>query len=73
MDAVEGCNAAFQQVAVDRAIGGQHEFFDQAVGDVAFAARDVGHVLLVVELDYAFGEIEIDGAVFVAAGVEEKG
>jgi len=38
----------------------------------AFAAADVSHLLMVVKLDDGLGEIEIDGAVFGAAGVEEK-
>ena len=60
------------EITVDRAIGGQHEFFDQAMRDVALAAHDAGHALLVVEFDDLFGKIEIDGAVLVAASVEEQ-
>ena len=33
---------------------------------------DVGHALLFVEFDDGLGKIEIDGAVFVAARVEEQ-
>ncbi len=72
MNAVEGFDAAFQEITRDGAIGGQHEFLDQAVGDVALAARDVGHALLFVELDDRLGEIEIDGAVLGAASVEQQ-
>src|ERR1700719_19900 len=43
------------------------------MGDVAHAAADADHALLIVEFDDLFGEIEVDGAVFVAAGVEEEG
>src|SRR6266481_3665945 len=43
------------------------------MSDVALAARDVGHALLFVKFDDWLGEIEVDGAVFVSAGVEEKG
>src|SRR5260370_36697130 len=57
----------------DGAIGGEHELFNEAMSDVALAARDVGHALLFVKFDDWLGEIEVDGAVFVSAGVEEKG
>src|ERR1700719_2890047 len=43
------------------------------MGDVAHAAADAHHALLVVEFDDLLGEIEVDGAVFVAAGIEEQG
>jgi len=41
--------------------------------DVALAARDVGHALLVVEFNDPLGEIEVDRAMLVAADVEEQG
>ena len=69
---MERVQAALDEVVGDGAIGGEHELFDEAMGDVAFAAADVGHLLVVVEFDDGFGKIEIDGAVFGAAGVEEK-
>ena len=53
-------------------IGGEHELFNDAMSDIALAAGDVGHALLIVEFDNRFGQIEIDGTVFVAAGVEQK-
>ena len=65
--------AAFEQVVCDGAVGGEHELFNDAMGDVALAAADVGHVLLVVEFDDRLGEIEIDRAIFAAAGIEELG
>ncbi len=70
--AMERFDAALQDVTVDRAIGGQHEFFNQAMRDVALAAHDAGHALLVIEFDDLFGEIEIDGAVLVASRVQEQ-
>ncbi len=73
VDAMDAFDGAMQEIMRDGSIGGEHELFNDAVGDVALAARDVGHALLRVELDDRFGEIEIDGAVFVAPGVEEKG
>ena len=64
--------ARFRQVMGNGTIRGEHELFDDAVGDVAFAAGDVGHALLFVEFDDRFRQIEIDGAVFVAARIEQK-
>ena len=40
--------------------------------DVAFAPRDVSHALLLVEFNDAFGQIEVNRAVFVASRVEEQ-
>src|SRR5258708_14139523 len=68
VNAMQRFDAALQEVRVDGAIGGQHEFFNEPLRNVAFAARDVRHALLFVELDHRFGKIEVDGAVFVAAG-----
>src|SRR5580704_10183385 len=65
-------DAAFQKIAVHGAIGGEHELFDEAMRDVAFAANDADHAILRVEFDDAFGKIEVDGAVFVAARIQEQ-
>ena len=70
--AMERFDAALQDVTVYCAIGGQHEFFNQAMRDVPFAAHDAGHALLVIEFDHLFGEVEIDGAVLVASRVQEQ-
>src|ERR1700738_1384209 len=43
------------------------------MSDVAHAATDADHALLVVEFDDLFGEIEVDGAVFVAALIQKEG
>jgi len=55
MNAMERFDAAVKKIRGDGAIGGEHEFFDEAVSNVAFAARDVGHALLFVEFDDRFG------------------
>ena len=72
VDAIEGFHAAGDEVVGDGAIGGEHEFFDDAVSDIAFAAADVGHALLFVEFDDGFRKVEVDRTVVFAAGVEEK-
>src|SRR5712692_8179459 len=72
MNAMQRFDAAPQEIAGDGPIGGQHKFFNEPMRDVALAACDIGHALLVVEFDDSFGEIEIDGAALVAAGIEEQ-
>ena len=50
----------------------EHELLDDAVGDVALAAEDAGHRPGFVEFDHRLGEIEIDRAARVAAGVQQQ-
>ncbi len=71
MNAMERLDAASKKICGDSAIGGEHELFDETVSDIALAARDIGHALLFVELDDRFGKIEVDGAAFIAAGIQE--
>src|SRR5208337_5017306 len=72
MDAMEGLDATGIELVSDGAIRGEHELLDDAVGDVALAAGDAGYLLLFIEGDDRLGEIEIDGAIFGAAGVEQQ-
>ncbi len=72
MNAMQRVDAALQEAAGDGAIGGQHELFNEPVRDVSHAARDIGHALLFVEFNDRFREIEIDGAMLVAAGIEDQ-
>ena len=51
----------------------EHEFFDQAVRDVAFGARDGPHQAEFVELDDWLGEIEVDGSAALALAVQDHG
>src|SRR5260370_16436528 len=69
---MERIDAAAKEIRGDGAVGGEHEFFNEAVSDVALAARDVGHALLFVEFNDGLREIEVDGPVFVAAGGLKK-
>src|SRR5258708_20740367 len=73
VNAMERIDAAAKEIRGDGAVGGEHEFFNEAVSDVALAARDVGHALLFVEFNDGLREIGVDGPVFVAAGGWEKG
>src|SRR5260370_10904942 len=72
VNAMERIDAAAKEIRGDGAVGGEHEFFNEAVSDVALAARDVGHALLFVEFNDGLGKIEVHGPVFVAAGGGKK-
>src|SRR5438128_9815357 len=72
MNALERFDTAAQKVRGNGTVGGEHEFFNETVSDVALAARDVGHALLVVEFDDRLGKIEVDGTALIAARVEKE-
>jgi len=48
MNAMERFDAAAKEICGHGAIGGEHEFFNETVSDVALSCADVGHALLVV-------------------------
>src|SRR5215472_7550484 len=70
--AMQGCDAALKEIAGDGAVGREHKFFNEAVCDVAFAARYVDHALLFIEFDNRFWQIEVDRAVFIPARVQKQ-
>ncbi len=72
VNAMQRRNPALEQIPRHRAVRRQHELLDQAVRDVALAARDVDHALLLVELDYGLRQIEINRAMLVAPGVQQQ-
>ncbi len=55
-------NPQIQQVLGHRLIGGQHEFLDDPMGQVAFLLDDLGGLALHVEDHFGLGKIEIDAA-----------
>src|SRR6266404_8452174 len=69
---MERGNPPLEQICRHRAVRRQHELLDQAMRDVALAARDIDHALLLVELDYRLRQIEIDRAMLVAPGVQQQ-
>lgn len=71
VDTMKTLDAPADEVMSDGTIGSEHEFFNDAVSDVALAAADIGHALLFVEFDDGLGKIEIDGAVLFPASVEK--
>ena len=51
----------------------EHEFFDEAMGDVALRAGDALHHSEFVKLDHRFGKIEIDRSAAFALAVQDQG
>src|SRR5215469_4431111 len=70
--AMQGWDAALKEIAGYGAVGRKHKFFNEAVRDVALAARYVDHALLFIEFDNRFGQIEVDRAVFIPARVQKQ-
>lgn len=62
MDAEDRCDPSLLQVRSDGFVGRKHELLNDAVRDIAGAARDTGHFSKLVELDQRFRHVEIDGA-----------
>ncbi len=60
MDAVKRRQFFFREMACDRFVGGDHEFFNYSMGDVALGADDVFRHALQVENDFRFRQIEIE-------------
>ena len=69
---MERLDSALEEIGGDGAVRGEHKFLDKPVGDIALAASDANHALLLVELDDRFGQVEIDGAVFITTRVQEQ-
>src|SRR5437868_6323009 len=72
VNTMQGFDTTFEKIARDGAVGREHEFFNQAMRDVALAARDVDHALLFVKFDDRLGQIEIDRAMLVASSMEQE-
>ncbi len=72
VDAVQRGDAALLEILRDRFVRGEHELFDEAVGNIAHAAGDALHAALFVKLDDRLGKIEVDGAAFAAPLVQQE-
>ena len=72
MDAIERGNPAALKIACHSFVGGQHEFFNEAVGDVPFRARNAHHAAELVELNQRLRQIEIDGSALHAPTIENE-
>ena len=71
VDAVERGDAFIFQIVRDALVRREHEFFDQAVGDVALRSGDALHHSEFVKLDDWFGEIEVDRSAAFAFAVQD--
>jgi hypothetical protein len=72
VDAMEGSDGAPFQVLRHGFVGREHEFLDDAMSDIAFAAEDALHPALGVEFDDRLGQVEIDRAARVTARIEQQ-
>ena len=70
--AMQRGDAALFEISRDGFIRREHEFFDQAVRDIALAADDAQHAPGFVEFDDAFGQIEIDRAALAAPAIQQQ-
>ena len=60
------------QMRGHRLVRRQHELFDDAMSDVARAARDAGHHAVLVEFDQRLGQIEINRSALIRACAAES-
>ena len=60
MNTVNGRMSGMFQMRGHRFISRQHEFFDNAVGDIAGTPRDPGHLALRIEFDQRLRQIKIN-------------
>ncbi len=72
VDTIDAGGDGGGQVRGHRFIGGQHELFDDAVGDVARGTADAGHGAPFVELDQRLGHVEIDRAAAHALAIHQQ-
>ena len=70
---VKRSDALVFQIRGHALVGRKHEFFNQAMRDVALRAGDALHQSEFVELDHRLGQIEIDGAAALALAVQDQG
>src|SRR5262245_5338681 len=72
MDAIEQRKVLLLEMPGYRLISGDHEFFDDSVGDAALGAHDILRHPLDVEDNFCFGEIEIQVPAGSAALVHQE-
>src|ERR1019366_7699657 len=71
VDAVERSDPLVFEIVGYTLVRREHEFFNQAVGDIALRAGDALHHSEFVELNHRFGEIEIDRSAAFALAVQD--
>ena len=70
--AIKAGDGGALQMTGNRLVGRKHEFFDDAMRDIAFGARYAYHVARQIDLDIGLGHIEIDGAALGALTIQNE-
>ena len=70
---IKRTDALIFQVSGDALIGGEHEFFNDAVSNIAFRAGNALHQAMFIELNQRFGQIEIDRTPPLAFAIQDHG
>ena len=73
VNAVQRSYAVVFQISGDTFVGREHEFFNQAVRDVALGTGNTFHQSKFVEFDHGLGQIEVDGAAPLALAIQNEG
>ena len=71
VNAVEAGDAVRLEMVRDRLVGREHEFFDEAMREVALGAGDGLHQSELVELDDGLGQIEVDRSAALAFAIQD--
>ena len=72
MDAIERRKIFSRELARHRFVGGDHEFLNDPVGDIALGADDIFRHALQVENDLGLRQIEVEIAARFAGGVNRQ-
>ena len=73
VDAIERGHAHVLEPGGHAFVGGEHEFFDEAVGPGALGFGYAAHLPVFIKLDHRLGKIEVDAAAFFTAAVHAHG
>src|SRR5882724_7576160 len=71
MNAVERRHSRFK-ILRDAFVGGEHEFLDEAMRDIALRTGNAAHQALIIEFNDRFGKIEVNGAATFALAIENE-
>src|SRR5690606_33086786 len=70
--AVNGRDSVVFERTRHRFVGGQHEYFDDAVGHQAWRSLDARHFTRFVKEHLSFGEVEINGTTLYPFAIQYK-
>src|SRR5580704_12276806 len=72
VNAVNSGDRAMPQLARYRFVGCEHEFFDQLMRFVVLDALEPNRLALWIEINFHFGEIEIERAMFKTFATQQR-